>query len=870
MVRSVDGPRSPLFRPVRFAGTSARAALKPSILPRRLAQAFARMPEGDSVCWGIPFDIADVILVRDEAVTVTFEPVRTRWLVFLHTADPDDSLPWECGEAFLAKAGSPPKNIPVPIGRPAARYAFGTLNGACHVADIRHRFEISPMQKNWGESAFAAVGHQKPMLLRSQGQDPVPAQFWGLGQWRALMPESVDQVVSLFSWRNPTPEDPIVSLRIEPQHGTVLVLGMSAGDVEDHPTRWGTRHKAMLRLGDEETFNPSLAHDGTEGGLLGFLAAGSSHVGIDLGQIISVQPRTIFPHDDWIGSPAGAAPDVAPRELLIEYFGHPDAHFHLPGRGAISARAVEQESAVSLTRVADSTHRVRIRTIDGATGAAIAVRLHVHGETGEYLAPTNHDRIPNPGAFVLTGADSVSAGLLAAYVNGVANYRLPLGDVYIEATKGFEVRPVRMVAKVGPETEEIVISLDRVIDWRRLGWVTADTHVHYVTPAAGLIEGEAEGVNVVNLLASQWGESFSNIADFDQGGVHGSREMGGSGEYLLRVGSENRQPVLGHISLLGYDGPLIEPLCTGGPSESAGGDAVEVLISEWAQMCRQQNGLVVLPHHPYPRCEQAAAVVAGLADAVELSFPTDLQHGGLDPYSLVDWYRFLNCGYQIPAVGGTDKMSPQTAVGAARTYVHISPDVPFTYESWKQAIRAGHSFVTLGPLLDFVVDGRIPGQTLTMEQGGGTVDVQWKAESAVSHMLRVELVVNGEILESLEIDSARARGSWKLKLEHSSWIALLVRSKHARSGKTVIAAHSSAVMVRIGDTAILNKADAVSVLAQIEGAIAYLDTVATRPQYERMQQMRLKLTSAHRTLHNRMHKSGLFHTHSPLDHHGDH
>jgi len=27
------------------------------------------------------------------------------------------------------------------------------------------------------------------------------------------------------------------------------------------------------------------------------------------------------------------------------------------------------------------------------------------------------------------------------------------------------------------------------------------------------------------------------------------------------------------------------------------------------------------------------------------------------PYSLSDWYRYLNCGYLVAAVGGTDKMS---------------------------------------------------------------------------------------------------------------------------------------------------------------------------------------------------------------------
>src|SRR5205823_4968025 len=51
--------------------------------------------------------------------------------------------------------------------------------------------------------------------------------------------------------------------------------------------------------------------------------------------------------------------------------------------------------------------------------------------------------------------------------------------------------------------------------WREQGWVTADTHVHFLSPTTALLEGQAEGVHVVNLLASQWGEMFSNVSDFD-------------------------------------------------------------------------------------------------------------------------------------------------------------------------------------------------------------------------------------------------------------------------------------------------------------------------------------------------------------------
>ena len=209
--------------------------------------------------------------------------------------------------------------------------------------------------------------------------------------------------------------------------------------------------------------------------------------------------------------------------------------------------------------------------------------------------------------------------------------------------------------------------MEKVLPCERRGWVTADTHVHFLSPATALLEGAAEGVNVINLLASQWGELVTNAGDFDGRTTWGSPEAGGDGEYLVRVGTENRQHVLGHISLLGYGGSMITPLTTGGTDEAALGDPVEVLLTEWARQCKLQGGLVVIPHFPNPRAEHAATLVSGDADAIEMTSWSDFC-AGIDPYSLSDWYRYLNCGYMVPAVGGTDKMSASMAVGTVRTY----------------------------------------------------------------------------------------------------------------------------------------------------------------------------------------------------------
>jgi hypothetical protein len=380
-----------------------------------------------------------------------------------------------------------------------------------------------------------------------------------------------------------------------------------------------------------------------------------------------------------------------------------------------------------------------------------------------------------------------------------------------------------------------------------------------------MLEGAAEGVNVINLLASQWGELMTNVGDFDGSHTWGSRESGGEGEYLVRVGTENRQHVLGHISLLGYQGRMIVPMTTGGADESAIGDPVETLLTEWARQCKEQGGLVVLPHFPHPRAEHAAAIVSGGIDAVEMTSWGDL-YRGIDPYSLSDWYRYLNCGYLLAAVGGTDKMSADTAVGTVRTYAHIPAGEPFTYENWKTAIRRAETFVTYGPLLEFAVDGLPVGSRISMPAGGGTVDVTWNAASLTIPMTRAELIVNGEIRESLAIPPGSGSGTWRVRIEKSSWLALLIRGQY-HDQPEVIAAHSSPVIIDVENSILLAAADAVTILDQIEDSLAYIDIIGTRAEERVYKRMRLALVSAHRLLHNRMHQQGFYHEHTQLTQH---
>ncbi|MFC1462952.1 CehA/McbA family metallohydrolase, partial [Verrucomicrobiota bacterium] len=595
-----------------------------------------------------------------------------------------------------------------------------------------------------------------------------------------------------------------------------------------------------------------------------------AHIDIDLGQIISAQPRPLYENRSWSRTYNNKLPAVSSRDLLVEYTAHQDAAFTLANGRRVKARTLnESGKSGSLTVVASARRPVTLRVVEKGSRKPVPVKLHIHGEAGEYLAPIDRHRIPNTAWFEDYSVDFSHGGTHSCtYIPGETRLDLPLGRVYVEIAKGFEIKPLRRVFRVGPRTQEIVVELDKVLRWRERGWVSADTHVHFLSTGSALLEGAGEGVNVVNLLASQWGELMTNVGDFDGKTTIGARESGGDGEHLVRVGTENRQHVLGHISLLGYEGGIIAPMTTGGPDESALGDPLACLLTEWAEQCRRQRGVVIIPHFPFPRLEHAATIVNGLADGIEMTSWNDL-YGGIDPYSLADWYRYLNCGYFVAAVGGTDKMNAMTAVGTVRTYARLAPDQPFTYDAWKAAIRTGHTFVTYGPLLEFAVDGRSPGSDIKMSRNGGTVDIAWEAASTTVPMTRVELIVNGEVRESQSVSAWQAAGNWSVKVESSSWLALLIRGGY-RDKHELIAAHSSPVMVHVRGSRFLAAADALTILDQIEGALAYVDTIARRHDAATIKRMRLVLTGAHRRLHNRMHQQGLYHDHTPAADHPEH
>ena len=877
--------------PLSFTNTQAGGVAE-GVLSERAYRYKDELSGAARVLWGIPFgaaagdcsaagDCAAVgdcvaagdgaaskggdgfILLNGGSASLDTGDMRARHIVFWHACAAPKQAPGADG-IIAAFRGTPPLGDTICVYR--IRYADGT--GA--EAPIRTRMEINDLEQPWGQSGFLCVPHIKGGSLYTVTDDTYagrkPGSSWGHSQTRVNSAGGGGLHLSqcLYAWENPKPDVPVAGIEIEHRSGVLMLFGITAAHVEENPLRYSRRQKAALAIEACVCGDSAGGASGDSAGSGGKAAANDpmSLVDIDLGHIISVTPKPVYDNGAWEDGYNNLQPAVAENEYIVEFDAHPDATLYLgEKRAPLPVRELRRNPRLA---VAAAELPVTLRVLDEG-GKPVPVKVHAHGAAGEYLPPRHRHRLPNPYWFEDYSVDFVHGPHWCTYIEGEADYLLPPGEVFIEVSKGFEIKPLRRRFDITPDTTEIVIRLERVLDWRSRGWVTADTHVHFLSPDSALLEGAAEGVNVVNLLASQWGELFTNIGDFT-----GSGETGG-GEYMVRVGTENRQQVLGHISLIGYDGRMILPLTTGGPDESALGDPVETTLTRWAAQSRAQGGISVLPHFPNPRAEAAAAIVSELIDGVEMTSWGD-HYSGINPYSLSDWYRYLNCGYHLPAVGGTDKMSANTAVGTVRTYAKL--DGPFTYKAWMDAVRAGRTFATYGALAELRVEDRRgfaeAGGTVALD-GDATLNVAWSVASATIPVTAVELVMNGETVECARLDALLGSrdGAFAVRTRGSCWLALRIRG-HQPGKPEIIIAHTSAVMVTVNGQRPINAPDAATILDQIEGATAFIKTLGTRAQEKQFKLALAELTAAHRALHNRMHEMGQYHHHITEDKHPGH
>ena len=498
---------------------------------------------------------------------------------------------------------------------------------------------------------------------------------------------------------------------------------------------------------------------------------------------------------------------------------------------------------------------LRAKVIDTATRKPTPVRLAFRSKDGRYIPPYGHRTEINTAPWQGCGGDLIQGASSFSYVDGVFQVELPVGEGYLEMTKGFEYKPVRQKLAIQRDQSELNLEISPFVDLRSKNWVTADTHVHVLSPSTAVLEGQAEGVNLINLLAVQLGELFTNVGDLSHGPITSN-----DGDTIVWVGTENRHHILGHLGLLGGKGPVF-PMSGDGPPEGYIGTPLWNSLADWAEASRERGGLAVAAHFPYPGAELIADIVLGKIDAVELMNSNGNFSAMSEDFGSLrfrDWYRALNCGYKLPAVGGTDKMSSTIAVGASRAYAHLGQD-EFSFENWAKAVRRGNTFVSSGPLLLFQADGRVPGDEIRIGTGGGRIEVAVDMHSTIP-VHRIDIIWNGKTIMTRE--EAAGAGTMSLRetisVSGPGWLAARCSSRFVSVGQRV-AAHTSPIYVTVPGKELFSAPVANYMLNIIEGGESWVKNLATRPDQERFARALKVYSEAREHLHRRIHQHGIPH-----------
>lgn len=808
-------------------------------------------PIGEQLCRGLPFlvndDPANCFIAFDRNSGGVTIPVNSRatGLILAHRLLKSD----------LMEGG--------PLGIPVADYVFRLAGGESADGEsasgeeirvpIRERFEIAHI--SLGGKPFVALPDQGQLKMRRHRGD------WGdMGRRQTEVTGDYSRGYFLWAWRNPHPDREIESLEVIPAGPPFIIAGLTVSQANEHPFVRQGKREARLTLTDPEDAEKPF----------------DLRVDVDRGVASYVHPLPEASADDFVGDDfAGWGETQNPKSspAYVEVAAIPSATVTVKQGeetvGEVRWGDVEQKKVVDTPRMRvelldRGRNWVNVNVLDDDTGRPVPCRVHFRSPEGIPYQPYGHHNQVNSNLdtwHIDIGGDLRLGQITYAYIDGKCQGWLPRGEVIVDVARGFEYEPLRTRVKIEPGQQELTLRLKRWVNMNAQGWYSGDSHVHFLSTQGSHTESQGEDLNIVNLLPSQWGNLFTNTEDFT-----GRPSISQDGNNIVYVGQENRQHFLGHLILWGLKEPVM-PWCTDGPGEAELGGTLEITMSDWADQCHAQGGSVIIPHLPNPNGEPAALIATGRVDGVEM-----LRH---QPFNHIEYYRYLNCGYKLPLVGGTDKMSSDVPVGLYRTYAYM-PDQDFTYDNWCNAVSKGRTFHSGGPIIHLSVDGHQVGDTVQVS-GPGTVEVQAWSES-IFPIHTLEIVQGGRVVASTEDRGGTRRLELKahVKVDGHTWLAARCAGPdytsvphHDGWGRGIFA-HTSPIYIACGGEWWMFDRDAAQyMLTLIDGDLQYIRRTAARHEAgtathhhgeeDHLAYLERPFVEAREAIHRRMHQLGIPH-----------
>jgi len=459
-------------------------------------------------------------------------------------------------------------------------------------------------------------------------------------------------------------------------------------------------------------------------------------------------------------------------------------------------------------------------------------------------------------------------------LSGRGAITVPPGRYRIYASRGIEWSLDQVELELAEGEERTwQAHLRHEVDTRN--WVSGDFHLHTLTYSG---HGDA---NLEERIISLVGEGveFAVATDHNHNTDYGPTvdSLGASDHLQYVTGNEVSTPI-GHFNVF--------PLEPGRPLPDRNArNAVTLFRSIQKQTNRYDVVPVIQLNHPrwrridyFGRTGLDPVTATSPSAAFSYEFDSIEVFNGNDGWGyydadppkrpvgsgvhsvLQDWFNLLNQGRRYTAVGNSDSHTVHYEfAGYPRNYVWSPAAEPRSIDVKEvvDALRAGQVFTTIGPFVEFSVDGKRMGRLVRTFSGAVDVRVRVRAASWID-CDRVKIVVNGFVVEEREVTQHRYVERFderiRIELDRDSWIAVLVEGDdpmdpivQGRSRPIVPLAVTNPIWVEVdgdGWTSVLEQAEDLlaetpeveDVLALIGEGDAHLDTLLlaalkVRPRY---------------------------------------
>ena len=406
----------------------------------------------------------------------------------------------------------------------------------------------------------------------------------------------------------------------------------------------------------------------------------------------------------------------------------------------------------------------KLKIVSKVDGEIAPVRMSITDKTG-------HPIIPETGIVHSEGQH----GIVFFYSPGEIEIQAPLGEVTITTVHGFSTEKLIQKVNIYDKPNITEVSLKKIWDANANGWYSGDNHFHLnyggtnkLDPEDIILDINAEDLDIAFPLLANLGNRF-----LEQNLLEWKSEK----KPIIHFGQEVRSHFLGHLGLIGIKS-LYWPWVWGPNYDIYSND--DRLNAEPLRFARNHNGLGCYVHpvsiedpfteksFRYIPITLIPDAILGELDLIELGC---LWTDEIGTASL--WHELLNIGIQLGISGGSDVMNDiyrTMAVGSTRVYV--KPKNQLSSSSYLEALKAGRSFVSNGPLLVFSVDEKGVGEVIKSKKQ----KVNWSLNvfSPISYE-KIELFVNGEVVSTQKSKkSSKSTYNGSIKIPEGGWVTARV------------------------------------------------------------------------------------------------